>query len=87
MSKLLEDYSNATEVVNYGKDDVADKYGQTKKMRDIWELVEDGKTLDDVDWKVTEEDKDYYAHCKFMDDLLNDGNDGKKRRYAHYFND
>lgn len=63
MSYSWDDYSK---LVRHSKDDEPNKYGFTKKMNDIWDLVEDGKDLKDGGFKITDADKDFYDHYKWM---------------------
>lgn len=51
--------------VNYGKDDVPDKYGFTKKMHDIWDLVEAEKPLEAGGFVITDADREWYEDYKF----------------------
>lgn len=73
--------------VNYGKGDEPDKYGMTKKMHDIHDLVDDGKTLDDADFKVKDADKEYFDEVKTWDDLCTKFNSGKKKKMVRFVND
>ena len=52
--------------VRYGKDDEPDKYGFTKKMHAIWDLVEDEKGIDEGDFKPSEVDKAFYDRYKSL---------------------
>lgn len=71
-------WNEVSKKVRYGKDDVPDKYGFTKKMHAIWDLVEDGKGLDEADFKATEADK------KFYDSYKSEFDREKKARGAAY---
>lgn len=64
-SYMMDDFAK---VVRYGKDDEPDKYGFTKKMHKIWDLVEDEKSLSDADFKATEADKAFYDQYKSLYD-------------------
>lgn len=73
--------------VTFGKGDEPDKYGLTKKMHVILDLVDDGKTLEDADFKVTKADEEYYNNSKMWDDLSTAFNGGKKKKMVRFVND
>lgn len=60
-----DDYSK---IVRHGKDDKPNKYGFTKKMNDILDLVEDGKKLEDGGFDIGDADEDFYDHYKWLFD-------------------
>ena len=74
-------------MVRFDENDVPNKYGFTDKQNAIWELMEDGKSLDEADFKVTEEDREYYRECKWESDLINEGNTGRRKRVIRFFNE
>lgn len=74
-------------MVRFDENDKENKYGFTRKMEMIWQLVEAEKTLKDADWEVTPEDEEYYKECKWEYDLVNEGNTGKKKKIIRFFND
>ena len=74
-------------MVRFDENDVENKYGFTRKMTKIWELVENDQTLEDADFIPTAEDVEYYRICKLESDLVNEGNTGKRKKIIRYFND
>lgn len=74
-------------MVRFDENDVENKYGFTKKMEAIWSLVEEEKTLEEADFEITNEDREYYRDCKWEFDHVNEGNTGKKKRLIRFFND
>ena len=53
-----------SKLVKYDEKDQPDKYGFTKKMHTIWDLVEDGKSVGDGDFKPTDADRAFYDRYK-----------------------
>ena len=74
-------------MVQFNKRDKPNKYGETRKMIAINDLVESEKTLEDAWFELNEEDKEYYESKKWMYDLLKEANGGKKPIILHYFNE
>ena len=73
--------------VRFGKNDEPDKYGFTKKMHAILDLVDDEKTLEDADFEVNEADKEYYNESKMWSDLAASFNGGKRKKMERFLND
>lgn len=73
--------------VNYGKGDKPDKYGFTKKMHKICDLVYEEKSIEDADFEPTKYDKAYYDECKLMSDIAASLNGGKRKRIVNYVSD
>ena len=60
----MEYWFEVAKKVNFGKDDVPDKYGFTKKMHAIWDLVEAEKPLEAGGFKITDADREWYEDYK-----------------------
>ena len=75
------------EKVRYGKDDEPDKYGYTKKMLAILDLIEHDKTLDDADFEPTKDDINYYELEKAFDEMGKEMNGGKRKHKVRFIND
>lgn len=73
-------WDNVSKSVRYGNDDMPDKYGFTRKMHAIWDLVEAGKSLDEADFKATEADKKFYDSYK-----INFEREKKARGVTYHF--
>ena len=69
--------------VNFGKDDEPDKYGFTKKMHEIWDLVEAEKPLEDGGFEITDADREWYEDYK-ADFEFEKENRGKKYCFPRY---
>lgn len=74
-------------MVRYDAADEPNKYGFTKKMTKIWDLVESDETLEAADFEPTEEDIKYFKYCKFVSDCANEGNTGKRKKVIRFFDD
>ena len=81
MNRSRDDYSK---LVTYGENDTPNKYGFTKKMNDIWDLVEDEKSPENVEFIVTEADMEFYKHYKWLYDREKEAR-GKPYHFPRYF--
>lgn len=61
----MGDWFEVAKKVNYGENDVPDKYGFTRKMHDIWDLVEAEKPLEKGGFEITDADREWYEKYKF----------------------
>ena len=77
MSHSWDDWSK---LVRYGEADEPNKYGFTKKMNDIWDLVEAGKTLEDGGFAIAGADREFYDYYKWLFER-----EKKARGYPYYF--
>lgn len=73
-------------MVQYDEKDIPNKYGETKKMQEIWNLIYENKPLSDASFTPTEEDKEYYE-IKKQDVELMRSFKGPDFRYEHFIND
>jgi len=73
-------------MVQYNENDTPNKYGETKKMQAIWELIYTGKTLDDADFEPTKEDREYYDGKKMCYEAVKRIK-GHDFRFEHFIND
>ncbi len=78
---------NIEKLVRFGKDDKPNKYGETKKMIAISDIVEGEKEPREADFEWSQEDIMYYYYClrNYLD--CKEANGGKKPVIVHYFND
>ena len=60
----MDYWFEVAKTVNYGEDDSPDKYGFTRKMNDIWDLVEAEKPLECGGFVITDADRDWYEEYK-----------------------
>ena len=79
----MSDWFKVAKAVNYGTDDVPDKYGFTEKMHDIWDLVEAEKPLEDCGFVISEADREWYEDYKFVFELKKEIS-GRKYRFPRY---
>jgi hypothetical protein len=79
--------SNVREYVKFGKDDKPNKYGETKKMIAISDIVEGEKEPREADFEWTQEDIMYYYYClrNYLD--CKEAKGGQKPVIVHYIND
>ncbi len=73
-------------MVRYNAVHVPYKYGYTKKMEEIWELVYTHRTLEDADFEPTAEDVEYYNDCFSMYNIRRQQL-GHDFRFEHFVND
>lgn len=76
-----EDYGK---LCRFGPDDKPDKYGFTKKMHKIMDLVEDEKGLEDGGFKITDADRELYNSYKGQFEFKKKQNGGKPYRFPRY---
>lgn len=73
-------------MVRYDENDVPNKYGETKKMQEIWELIYENKPLSEASFSPSKEDKEYYEIHKKDVELMRSLK-GPDFRYEHFIND
>ncbi len=78
------DWDNCARTVNFGKADKPDKYGFTKKMHKIMDLVEAGKRLEDGGFEINPDDREYYDAYKSEFEYKKKLNGGKPYRFPRY---
>ena len=78
---------HADKLIRFGKDDEPNKYGMTKKMLAISDLVENEKDLDDANFDVNGDDEIYYYTTLMFYEDAKKANGDKKPVICHYIND
>lgn len=81
MSREWDDYGK---LCRFGPDDKPDKHGFTQKMHKIWDLVEDGKKLEDGGFETTDADREFYDKYKRQFDWKKKQNGGKPYYFPRY---
>ena len=79
----MDGWFKVAEKVNFGKDDEPDKYGFTKKMHRIWDLVEAEKPLEAGGFEITDDDREWYEDYKENFETKKRIS-GKKYRFPRY---
>lgn len=74
-------------VVNFGPDDKTDKYGFTRKMHEIWDLVEEERPLEDGGFEITPADREFYEDYKEDYEWKKELNDGEPYKFPRYIYD
>lgn len=77
-------YSDA---VRFGPSDKPDVYGFTKKMHKIFDLVEDGKKLEDGGFKINAADREFYDGYKAQFESKKAKNGGEPYYFPRYYVD
>ena len=80
----MERHFEIAKKVNYGPDDKPDKYGWSNKMHDIWDLVEEGKALEDGGFEITEADRAWYEDYKEDFEFQKEVNGGVAYHFPRY---
>ena len=78
---------NVEKFVKFGKDDKPNRYGVTRKMSAIHDIVENEKDPDDADFKWSDEDKMYYWYYLDFYNEAKKAHGGNKPVVVHYIND
>lgn len=78
---------NAPEFVRFGEDDKPNKYGDTKKMLAIYDIVENEKDPDEADFEWDDPSIMFYLYNlrNYLD--AKEACGGKKPVIVHYIND
>lgn len=81
MGREWDDYGK---LCRFGSDDNPDKYGFTKKMHKIWDLVEAGKKLEDGGFEIGDADREFYENYKQQFEWKKKQNGGKPYYFPRY---
>lgn len=77
------DYLNPAKTIRYGPEDEPNRHGFTRKMSDIWDLVEAEKPLEEAKFEPSEDDRLYYEHYKWQYEMIKERN-GKPYKFPRF---